>query len=167
MCRRCSNGWANEHYAIDFAPHVPTRACCWALLAICVGADDLSLSPCARAAPGRAALAFAVLLLALANPLIVHETREPLPDVAAHHRRSLAEHGHRGIAAPKPMRRCAQIKQTACAPTRTSKSARPSSIRARRRGQRHAVVRRTQQRACRCAAGARRGRHRHHRRRSA
>jgi hypothetical protein len=65
---------------IDFAPHVPLIAL-WVL----VGAASLvTLYALLRRARGAWArgLAFAVLILAIANPLIVHEKREPLSDVA-------------------------------------------------------------------------------------
>jgi hypothetical protein len=69
------------NYAIDFAPHVPL-VLLW-LLAVVAGALFMyALLMHARGAWARA-LAFAIMLLALANPLIVHETREPLPDVMA------------------------------------------------------------------------------------
>ncbi|HUO93829.1 MAG TPA: hypothetical protein VMU22_12945 [Rhizomicrobium sp.] len=68
-------------YAIDFAPHLP-MALLWtasvAALAICLYAIFTG----ARGGLMRL-LAFAFLLLALANPLFVHETREPLPDIVA------------------------------------------------------------------------------------
>ncbi len=69
------------NYAIDFAPHV-SPALLWALAAIATAVTLASFLLRARGAWARG-LAFAVLLAALANPLIVHEMREPLPDVAA------------------------------------------------------------------------------------
>ena len=68
-------------YAIDFAPHV-SPALFWAMAAIAAIVTLGSFVLRARGAWARG-LAFAVLLAALANPLIVHEMREPLPDVAA------------------------------------------------------------------------------------
>ena len=65
---------------IDFAPHVPLIAL-WALIAVSVLLTGFALVRRARGAWARG-LAFAALILALANPLIVHERREPLPDVA-------------------------------------------------------------------------------------
>src|ERR1700733_6710155 len=69
------------NYTIDFAPHVPL-----AILYVLIGAAVLLVLYSAwMRAPGAWArgLAFAAALLALANPLVVHETREGLPDVAA------------------------------------------------------------------------------------
>ena len=65
---------------IDFAPHVPLIAL-WILIAISVLLTAFALARRARGAWARG-LALAMLVLALANPLIVHEQREPLPDVA-------------------------------------------------------------------------------------
>jgi len=66
---------------IDFAPHIPL-VYLWVLI---VAAVLLTLYAFIRRARGAWArgLAFAAALLALANPLIVHEKREPLIDVAA------------------------------------------------------------------------------------
>jgi len=69
------------NYAIDFAPHV-APALLWAMAAIAAIITLGSFVLRARGAWARG-LAFAVLIAALANPLIVHEMREPLPDVAA------------------------------------------------------------------------------------
>ena len=67
--------------AIDFAPHLPLFVL-WLL-----GGIGLVLSLFAIFARARGAwirlLAFAFLVAALANPLLVHETREALPDVVA------------------------------------------------------------------------------------
>ncbi|HEY5238645.1 MAG TPA: hypothetical protein VIJ62_09725 [Rhizomicrobium sp.] len=68
-------------YAIDFAPHVPD-ALLWGLSAAALFIVLYSFVVRARGAWARA-LVFAVALLVLANPLIVHETREPLSDVVA------------------------------------------------------------------------------------
>ena len=71
----------NISYAIDFAPHVP-MALLWAagILALVLGVYGFLAG--ARGAWVRL-LAFAFLIGALANPLFVHETREPLQDVVA------------------------------------------------------------------------------------
>jgi len=69
------------NYAIDFAPHIPP-ALLWLLACIAGALFIYALLMRARGAWVRA-LAFAIILLALANPLIVHETREALPDVMA------------------------------------------------------------------------------------
>ncbi len=65
---------------LDFAPVLP-----WWLLAALGGVAVLALAPAlwrrARGAPWRV-LAFALLLLALANPRLVEETRETRPDIA-------------------------------------------------------------------------------------
>jgi hypothetical protein len=68
-------------YSLDFAPHVP-MALLWLLIAAATVVFFYSLVQRASGAWLRA-LAFAVAIFALANPLIVHETREPLPDVVA------------------------------------------------------------------------------------
>jgi len=65
---------------IDFAPHVATGVL-WALIAAAVLLTGFALFRRAKGAWARG-LAFAVLIAALANPLIVHEKREPLQDVA-------------------------------------------------------------------------------------
>jgi hypothetical protein len=65
---------------LDFAPHVPLLAL-WALIAVSVLLSAFALFRRAKGAWARG-LAFAVLIAALANPLIVHEKREPLQDVA-------------------------------------------------------------------------------------
>jgi hypothetical protein len=68
-------------YAIDFAPHLP-MALLWGF-----GVAALALSLYAIVTGARGAwvrlLAFVFLIAALANPLFVHETREPLPDIVA------------------------------------------------------------------------------------
>src|ERR1700733_4218029 len=69
------------NFSIDFAPHVP-----WTLLWTAVGlAAALTLLSFLLRAHGAwaRALVFGALLFAIANPLIVNETRSPLPDVAA------------------------------------------------------------------------------------
>jgi len=68
-------------YAIDFAPHVP-MALLWALGGAALLIVLYSFAVRARGAWARG-LVFAIALLVLANPLIVHETREPLSDVVA------------------------------------------------------------------------------------
>ena len=71
------------NYAHRFRAACAARIACGRWSAIAAALTICVFPACARAAHGRAGLAFAVLLAALANPLIVHETREPLPDVAA------------------------------------------------------------------------------------
>jgi hypothetical protein len=68
-------------YAIDFAPHLPV-ALLWTAAGVALAICLYAFFTGARGAPMRL-LAFAFLLLALANPLFVHETREPLPDIVA------------------------------------------------------------------------------------
>ena len=67
--------------SIDFAPQIPLLLL-WSAIGIGALADASRLSLRARGAWARA-LAFAALIFVLANPLIVHETREPLADVVA------------------------------------------------------------------------------------
>ena len=67
--------------SIDFAPQIPLFML-WGALMIGTLLTLLAFALRARGAWARA-LVFAALLLVLANPLIVHETRAPLPDVAA------------------------------------------------------------------------------------
>ena len=83
MRQPCSSGWGglDMHYALDFAPHVsPTLL--WALIGL---ATALTIFSFLLRAPGAWArgIALAIVLLAIANPLIVHEAREGLPDVVA------------------------------------------------------------------------------------
>ncbi len=66
---------------IDFAPHIPL-VYLWALIAVAALLTFYAFIRGARGAWARG-LAFAAALLALANPLIVHERREPLTDIAA------------------------------------------------------------------------------------
>jgi hypothetical protein len=68
-------------YSLDFAPHVPDFVL-WLLIAAAAIVFVASLVLRARGAWWRA-LAFAIAIFALADPLIVHEKREPLPDVVA------------------------------------------------------------------------------------
>ncbi|HEX3674026.1 MAG TPA: hypothetical protein VHU87_07105 [Rhizomicrobium sp.] len=68
-------------YSLDFAPHVPA-AVLWLLTAGAAIVFGYSLVLRARGAWLRA-LAFAVAIFALANPLMVHETRQMLPDIVA------------------------------------------------------------------------------------
>jgi len=68
-------------YAVDFAPHVPMWLL-WAFGGLAVVVTLYAFLQRARGTWARA-IAFAIVLLALANPLIVHETREPLSDVVA------------------------------------------------------------------------------------
>jgi len=67
--------------SIVFAPHLPL-AVLWALTATGVVLTAYGFWVGARGSWARS-LAFAALLLAIANPLVVHQTREPLSDVAA------------------------------------------------------------------------------------
>ena len=82
MCRRSSNGWGIELVAttVDFAPFVPL-VMLWTLIAASLALTGYALVRRARGAWARV-LAFAAMILVLANPLIVHETRAPLSDVA-------------------------------------------------------------------------------------
>ncbi len=66
--------------SIVFAPHVPIGVL-WALIAAAVVLAGYAFAVRARGAWARA-LALTVLILAIANPLIVRQSREPLPDVA-------------------------------------------------------------------------------------
>jgi hypothetical protein len=69
------------NYAIDFAPHIPLSV----LYILVVAAALITLYALSMRARGAwvRGLALAIAILALANPLIVHETREALPDVVA------------------------------------------------------------------------------------
>jgi hypothetical protein len=67
--------------SLDFAPHVPPILL-WVAIGLAVALTVLSFFLRARGAWARG-LAFAALIFVLANPLIVDETRSPLPDVAA------------------------------------------------------------------------------------
>src|SRR5215469_11967254 len=69
------------HLSIDFAPHV---AIGWIVLIAAVAAvlTGYALWRRARGAIARAA-SFAIACIVLANPLIVREKREPLPDIVA------------------------------------------------------------------------------------
>jgi hypothetical protein len=67
--------------SIDFAPQIPLILL-WSAIAIAGVLTIFSFAVRARGAWARA-LVFAALIFVLANPLIVHETRSPLPDVAA------------------------------------------------------------------------------------
>ncbi|MBV8799813.1 MAG: hypothetical protein JO208_08410 [Alphaproteobacteria bacterium] len=69
------------HYALDFAPNMPP-ALLWALVAVAIALTGLSFALRAPGAWARA-LALAIVLVALAHPLIVREVREGLPDVVA------------------------------------------------------------------------------------
>ncbi|HVU21634.1 MAG TPA: hypothetical protein VHE09_12960 [Rhizomicrobium sp.] len=65
---------------IDFAPFVPLTIL-WAIIAVAAVLTIYGFVRRARGAWARG-LAFAALILAIANPLLVHEKREPLSDVA-------------------------------------------------------------------------------------
>src|ERR1700733_1476317 len=69
------------HFSIDFAPYIGT-AWIWLIACAAVALVSYALWRRARGALARA-LAFAFGCLVLANPLIVRETREPLPDIVA------------------------------------------------------------------------------------
>ncbi len=68
-------------YSLDFAPHISAWLL-WLLIAGAAAVFVYSLVLKARGAWLRA-LAFAIAIFALANPLMVHETREMLPDIVA------------------------------------------------------------------------------------
>jgi hypothetical protein len=69
------------HLSIDFAPHI---APVWIWLIAGVAAVLVAYAVWRRARGALArGLAFATVCLVLANPLIVNETREPLPDIVA------------------------------------------------------------------------------------
>ncbi|MGZ5988089.1 MAG: hypothetical protein ACXWLZ_03455, partial [Rhizomicrobium sp.] len=67
--------------SIDFAPQIPLIFL-WSAIGVGAGLTVFAFAVRARGAWARA-LVFAALVFVLANPLIVHETRSPLPDVAA------------------------------------------------------------------------------------
>ncbi len=67
--------------SIDFAPQIPLFLL-WSAIGIGALLSIFAFAVRARGAWARA-LAFVALVFVLANPLIVHETRSPLPDVAA------------------------------------------------------------------------------------
>jgi hypothetical protein len=100
------------HLSLSFAPHIPLWLL-WMAIALSVVAVGYAFLVRASGAWARA-IALAVLLLALANPLIVHETREPLPDVAAiivDHSQSMDIRGRRAEADAA----AAQLKKTLAA----------------------------------------------------
>ncbi|HEY5347432.1 MAG TPA: hypothetical protein VIJ72_04505, partial [Rhizomicrobium sp.] len=66
--------------ALDFAPHIPLPFL-WVLAGLCAALTAYGFYARARGAWARG-LCFAVLLFALAGPVIVHETHAPLHDVA-------------------------------------------------------------------------------------
>ena len=67
--------------SIDFAPQIPLLVL-WCAIGIGAALTIFAFAVRARGAWARA-LVFAALIFVLANPLIVHETHSPLPDVAA------------------------------------------------------------------------------------
>jgi hypothetical protein len=86
-------------YGLDFAPHVPMTLL-WLLVGAATVLTLIALFARARGAWMRG-LTFAVALAALANPLIVQETREPLADVMAlivDHSQSMDIRGRRADA---------------------------------------------------------------------
>jgi uncharacterized membrane protein len=104
------------NYTIDFAPHVPPFAF-WLFGLATAALFAYALYARAPGAWARA-LSFAIAIAALANPLIVRETREGLPDVVAlivdhsasmdiHHRREQADAAttriHQMLAADKTL----------------------------------------------------------------
>jgi hypothetical protein len=97
------------HLSLSFAPHIAIWLL-WLCVALSAAATGYAFVVGAAGAWARG-LALAVLLLALANPLIVHETREPLPDVAAiivDHSQSMDIRGRRAEADAA----AAQLKKT-------------------------------------------------------
>ncbi len=87
------------HYAIDFAPHVSSTLF-WILVAASIGVAALAFALRAYGAWARG-LALAIVLFALANPLIVHEARDGLPDIVAvvvDHSQSMDTHRRRAEA---------------------------------------------------------------------
>jgi hypothetical protein len=87
------------HYTIDFAPHLPLFLL-WILGIAATGLTILSFALRARGVWARG-LAFAVVMVALANPLIVREARQGLPDVVAlivDHSQSMDVRGRRAEA---------------------------------------------------------------------
>jgi hypothetical protein len=97
------------HLSLSLAPHVALWLL-WLSVALSIIAVGYAFFVGAAGAWARG-LALAVLLLALANPLIVHETREPLPDVAAiivDHSQSMDIRGRRAEADAA----AAQLKKT-------------------------------------------------------
>ncbi|MBU6444464.1 MAG: hypothetical protein KGR48_11190 [Alphaproteobacteria bacterium] len=87
------------NYALSFAPHVPDLVL-WLLIAAAVLITAYAFFRRARGAWARG-LAFTILLAALANPLIVRETRQPLSDVVAlvvDHTQSMDVHGRKAQA---------------------------------------------------------------------
>ncbi|HEY2032959.1 MAG TPA: hypothetical protein VGH02_04670 [Rhizomicrobium sp.] len=84
---------------ISFGPYVSVWVL-WTAGVICAALVIYAFARGARGAWARG-IAFAVMILALAHPLIVHETREPLPDVAAivvDHTQSMNIRGRRAEA---------------------------------------------------------------------
>ena len=84
---------------INFAPYIPVWLL-WTAAILCAALVIYAFARRARGAWARG-IAFAVMILALAHPLIVHETREPLPDVAAvivDHTQSMNIRGRRAEA---------------------------------------------------------------------
>jgi hypothetical protein len=67
--------------SIDFAPQIPLLLL-WGAIAIGAALTIFAFAVRARGAWARAVV-FAALIFVLSNPMIVHETHSPLPDVAA------------------------------------------------------------------------------------
>ncbi len=100
------------NYALAFAPHVPD-VLLWLLIAAAIFITAYAFFRRARGAWARG-LAFAVLLAALANPLIVRETRAPLSDVVAlivDHTQSMDVHGRKADADKAAAAILAQLKK--------------------------------------------------------
>ncbi len=150
-------------FGIAFAPHLPL----WQLAAFrrhCAASSSPIRSY--RRAHGAWArlLAFAVILVALANPLIVKETRQGLSNIVALiiDRSQSMEIGSRKADSEKALAALRdKLKTHEC------RAARRRSPHQRRCGRcrRHGAVLGAERGAVRCAARSRRGRDRHHRRR--
>src|SRR5271155_1685903 len=87
------------NYAIDFAPHLP-MALLWTAALVALALSLYAIVTGAQGAWGRL-VPFAFLVRALSNPLFVHETREPLPDIVAlivDHSPSMDIHGRKAEA---------------------------------------------------------------------
>src|SRR5580698_10593537 len=69
------------HFSVDFAPYIDV-IWIWLIAGAAALFVSYALWRRARGALARA-LAFAFGCLVLANPLIIRETREPLPDIVA------------------------------------------------------------------------------------
>src|SRR5262249_45361881 len=83
--RRCSNGWGNRSFIVNlgvsFAPLVPAYVV-WAAFAVAILISIVLLVARSRGAALRA-VALGLMVLALANPSLTREDRDPIPSVAA------------------------------------------------------------------------------------